>query len=166
MSKLLKPSRTIATPPPDPLSVVNDYLKAFNAGDIAKLVTYYADDITSRRTYAGGEFSTNTGIAEEMAHIALVIAEGAKVGISNATVDGDTVKADMWLTMPKLQAASNDPLTGPIEYVVEQGKIVRWKATLSWVYRIGSVPAPRSISDVAVRFGVINCCRHRANPNR
>ena len=125
MSKLLKQSKTIATPPPDSLSVVNDYLKAFNAGDISKLGIYYADDITSTRTYAGGEFSTNTGIAEEMAHIALVIAEGAKVGISNATVEGDTVRADMWLTALNLQ------FTGTIEYVVEQGKIVRWKATLN-----------------------------------
>ncbi len=65
-----------------------------------------------------------------MAHIALVIAEGAKVGISNATVEGDTVRADMWLTMQNLQAAGMDPLTGTIEYVVEQGKIVSWKATL------------------------------------
>ncbi len=32
-------------PPPDPLSVVNGFLDAFNAGDIAKLVTYYADDV-------------------------------------------------------------------------------------------------------------------------
>ncbi len=36
----------------------------------------------------------------------------------------------MWLTMPNSQAAGIDPLTGTIEYVVEQGKIVRWKATL------------------------------------
>ena len=124
MSTLLNQSKTIATPPADSLSVVNDYLKAFNAGDTEKLVTYYADDIYSRRDYAGGEFSTNTGIAEEMAHIALVIAEGAQVGISNATVEGDTVRADMWLTAPNLK------FTGTIEYVVEQGKIVRWKATL------------------------------------
>ncbi len=60
-----------------------------------------------------------------MAHIALVIAGGAKVGISNATVEGDTVRADMWLTALNLQ------FTGTIEYVVEQGKIVRWKATLN-----------------------------------
>ena len=60
-----------------------------------------------------------------MAHIALVIAGGAKVGIANATVvEGDTVRADLCLTAPDLQ------FTGTIEYVVEQGKIVRWKATL------------------------------------
>ncbi len=131
MSKLLKQSRTIATPPPDPLSVVNDYLKAFNAGDIAKLVTYYADDITSSEgPMPGGEFNTNTGIAEEMAHIAPELAEGAQTTISNATVEGNTVRADMWHTMPDLQAAGIDKLTGTLELVVEQGKIVRWKAAL------------------------------------
>ena len=154
MSKLLKRSKTIAiglafvillvglacaretketdvTPPTDPLSVVNGYLEAFNAGDIAKLVTYYADDITSSEgPMPGGEFSTNTGIAEEMSHIAPELAEGAQTTISNATVEGNTVRADMWHTMPDLQAAGIDQLTGTLELVVEQGKIVSWKATL------------------------------------
>jgi len=36
----------------------------------------------------------------------------------------------MWHTMPDLQAAGIDQLTGTLELVVEEGKIVRWKATL------------------------------------
>ncbi len=118
-------------PPPAPAEVVDAYLEAFNAADIAALAAIYTDDVVLSvgPLPPEGTFETITGKAALLVDDAEDIAKNAQLTLSNISVEGDTVRGEASFTEDELKAIGVAQLTGTFEAVVEGGKIASIKFT-------------------------------------
>ena len=109
----------------DPLTIVNSWLEALNAGDVDAALSYVADDaqITSDQVYTGKE--QIRGWYEN-----IVSANGAST-LSDCQVDGETVTCSSVYTDDGLQAMGVDFLEGELVLLVRDGKIQSYTFTMS-----------------------------------
>jgi plastocyanin/ketosteroid isomerase-like protein len=116
----------------DPVTLANDYVAAYNAGDLTALAsTYYTEDTVFSFGPVGpaGEFDTVSGIAQVLASDAESIAGNEQVTISNVTAEGDTARGNFSLTNDGLLQSGLAPITGTFELVARDGKIASITAT-------------------------------------
>ena len=101
----------------DPLTIVNSWLEALNAGDVEAALSYLADDaqITSDQAYTGKEEIRGW-------YEGLVGANGVST-LSDCQVDGETVTCSSVYTDDGLQAMGVDFLVGALVLVVRDGEI-------------------------------------------
>ena len=118
-----------AVDPADPLSVVQVYIAALNAGDIIALESLYTDDAVS--SFLGGpEPETHTGKTAILGNEAGDIADNLQVTISNTTVIGSVVRGNFSATLNFIQAFGLPPLTGTLEVTVSSaGEITNFVVT-------------------------------------
>jgi len=123
----------VATPtpttPPAPAEVVDAYVEALNAGDIAALAAVYTEDavFSFGPVSPEGGFETLTGNAAVLSDDLESIANNAQLTFSNVSVEGETVKGEFSYTDDELQEGGVDRLTGTFEIMVEGGRIASIK---------------------------------------
>ena len=122
----------------DPLTIVNSWLEALNAGDVDAALSYVADDaqITSDQVYTGKE--QIRGWYEN-----IVSANGAST-LSDCQVDGETVTCSSVYTDDGLQAMGVDFLEGELVVVVRDHKIQSYTFTPS-PESLAKLPPPPEI---------------------
>ena len=115
----------------EPLAVVEANIAALNAGDVRGLVATYAEDtVFSSGPLSGGEFDTNTGLAEVLESDLRSIGNNQQITLSNTSVDGNTVRGEFSLTDDQFSQLGLS-FTGTFEAVVAAGTIKSFTATLS-----------------------------------
>jgi len=125
----------------DPLTIVNSWLEALNAGDVDAALSYLADDaqITSDRAYTGKE--EIRGWYED-----LVGANGTST-LSDCQVDGETVTCSSVYTDDGLQAMGVDFLEGALVLVVRDGEIQSYTFTPSPESLAKLPPPPATLAE-------------------
>ena len=109
------------TPPQgsDPLSVVQAFLSAINAGDPITALALMADDAA----ITGTQFPVDdpAAILQTFADLAR---SGSSLELSNLQTSGDTVTGDLKTDLPFAREAGLPPARGAVELVVREGKVV------------------------------------------
>jgi hypothetical protein len=125
----------------DPLSIVNGWLEALNAGDVDAALSYLADDaqITSDQVYSGKEEIRGW-------YEALVAANGVST-LSDCQVDGETVTCSSVYTDDGLQAMGVDFLEGTLVLIVRDGKIQSYTFTPSPESLAKLPPPPATLAE-------------------
>ncbi len=147
----------VATPtpttPPAPAEVVDAYVEALNAGDIAALAAVYTEDavFSFGPVSPEGGFETLTGNAAVLSDDLESIANNAQLTFSNVSVEGETVKGEFSYTDDELQEGGVDRLTGTFEIMVEGRKIASIKPapdteTQQKLAAAFAPPAPRELT--------------------
>ena len=115
----------------DPLSVVNGWVEAFNAGDIAALTRYYAEDVVfSVRPGPEGEFHDSIGKAHLLEANSEHIALHGQYTASNLRSVGNTVTGEFSYTDDDLKRIGVTEFKESRTYVIDRGKIISIKATI------------------------------------
>jgi ketosteroid isomerase-like protein len=109
----------------DPLTVINSWLEALNAGDVDTALSYLADDaqIEPDQVYSGKE--EIRGWYEN-----LVGGNGVST-VSDCQVDGETVTCNSTYSDDGLQAMGVDYLEGTLVLILQDGKIHSYTFTPS-----------------------------------
>jgi hypothetical protein len=125
----------------DPLTIVNDWLEALNAGDVDAALSYLADDaqITSNQAYTGKQEIRGWYEAQ-------VEANGVST-LSDCQVDGETVTCDSAYTDDGLQAMGVDFLEGELVLVVRDGTIQSYTFTMSPESLAKLPPPPTTLAE-------------------
>jgi ketosteroid isomerase-like protein len=125
----------------DPLTIVNSWLEALNAGDVDAALSYLADNaqITSDQAYTGKE--EIRGWYED-----LVGANGTST-LSDCQVDGETVTCSSVYTDDGLQAMGVDFLEGALVLVVRDGEIQSYTFTPSPESLAKLPPPPATLAE-------------------
>jgi hypothetical protein len=89
---------TTTTSAPTPLEVVQQYIDAFNRGDGVAAAAVFAPDARLDTTVGGCTPCVGRDVIES--HFVSAAGSGAKIGISDPTVTGDTLVATGSLTSP------------------------------------------------------------------
>jgi ketosteroid isomerase-like protein len=125
----------------DPLTIVNSWLEALNAGDVDAALSYLADNaqITSDQAYTGKE--EIRGWYED-----LVGANGTST-LSDCQVDGETVTCSSVYTDDGLRAMGVDFLEGALVLVVRDGEIQSYTFTPSPESLAKLPPPPATLAE-------------------
>ena len=131
----------------DPLSIVNAWFEALNAGDIDAALSYLADDavVTMVPPATPGDDGIFTGKEEIRGwYEGLVAAEGV-ASLSDCQVEGETVACIDTYTDNGLQAMGVDFIEGPLVLIVREGKIQSYTFTMSPESLAKFPPPPESL---------------------
>jgi hypothetical protein len=125
----------------DPLTIVNSWLEALNAGDVDAALSYLADDaqITTDQVYTGKEEIRGW-------YEGLVGANGVST-LSACQVDGETITCSNVYTDDGLQAMGVDFLEGALVLVVRDGKIQSYSFTPSPESLAKLPPPPATLAE-------------------
>jgi hypothetical protein len=125
----------------DPLTIVNSWLEALNAGDVDAALSYLADDaqITSDRMY--------TGKQEIRGWYESIVGANAVSTLNDCQVDGETVTCNNVYTDDGLRAIGVDFLEGELVLVVRDGKIQSYTFTMSPESLAKLPPPPETLAE-------------------
>jgi hypothetical protein len=125
----------------DPLTVVNSWVEALNAGDVDAALSYLADDaqITSDQLYTGKEEIRGW-------YVSLAGANGIST-LRDCQVDGETVTCSSVYTDDGLQAMGVDFLEGALVLIVRDGEIQTYAFTPSPESLAKLPPPPATLAE-------------------
>ncbi|MCL7454509.1 MAG: nuclear transport factor 2 family protein [Anaerolineae bacterium] len=111
----------------DPVTIVNDWTAALNAGDVDAALSYLGDDV--QITPSPG--MTFTGKEEVRGWYEGLVAANSQNTLGDCTVDGENVTCDLVFTNDDFQAAGIASVDGELVLVVRDGKIRTYTFNLS-----------------------------------
>src|SRR5439155_2959784 len=121
---LASPGRLYAQAGTDPLSVVNAYLAAVNAGDVNAVLATFADDgVETDLTPAPGDTGVVRGKDQLRASYTEFLQGHPHLDLGTPQVAGDKVTGTYTLSADFLKQLGVDSISGQYEFVVQGGKI-------------------------------------------
>ena len=116
----------------DPLSVVNAWVAALNAGDIDGALSYVADDaVVTIVPPAPGTSGVFTGKEEIRGWYEAIVGEHGVTTLSDCQVDGETVTCVNTYTADSITAMGLDSLVAEWVAVVRDGKLQSYSWTIT-----------------------------------
>ena len=125
----------------DPLTIVNGWLEALNAGDVDAALSYLADDaqIVSDQAYSGKQ--------EIRGWYENIVGANGVSALSDCQVDGETVTCNNVYADDGLRAIGVDFLEGELVLVVRDGKIQSYTFTMSPESLAKLPPPPETLAE-------------------
>jgi hypothetical protein len=117
---------------PDPMSIINAWLEALNAGDIDAALSYLADDgVVQIVPPAPGTSGVFTGREEVRGWYETVVGQNGVTTLSDYQVDGETVTCVNTYAEDSFRSLGIDSVVGEWVAVVREGKLQSYTFTMS-----------------------------------
>ena len=133
----------------DPLSIVNAWFDALNAGDVDAALSYLADDAVVTMVPPGtpGDDGIFTGKEEIRGWYEGLVAAKGVATLSDCQVEGESVTCIDTYTDDGLQAMGVDSIEGELALIVREGKIQSYTFTMSPESMAKFPPPPESLAE-------------------
>jgi len=116
----------------DPMSVINPWVEALNAGDIDGALSYLADDVVVQiLPPAPGTTGVFTGKEEVRGWYETVVGQNGLTVLSDCQIDGETVTCVNTYAEDSFRALGIDSVVGEWVVVVRDGKLQSYTFTMS-----------------------------------
>jgi hypothetical protein len=117
---------------PDPMSIINAWVEALNAGDIDAALSYLADDaVVQIVPPAPGTSGVFTGKGEVRGWYETVVGQNGLTALSDCQVDGETVTCVNTYAEDSFRSLGIDTVVGEWVAVVQEGKLQSYTFTMS-----------------------------------
>jgi uncharacterized protein (TIGR02246 family) len=126
LATLLSPAGTVLAQEVDPLTVMESYDLALNAGDVEGALALFADDavLTIRGDQLVGKDEIRTWLER-------IVAQNSRIEPVNRQVAGDKVTWQTNFFRKDIASLSDEPLAANAEAVVQEGKIKSFSSILT-----------------------------------
>jgi uncharacterized protein (TIGR02246 family) len=126
LAMLLTPAEAVLAQEVDPLTVMESYDLALNAGDVEGALALFADDavLTIRGDQLVGKDEIRTWLER-------IVAQNSRIEPVNRQVAGDTVTWQTNFFRKDIASLSDEPLAANAEAVVQEGKIKSFSSILT-----------------------------------
>jgi ketosteroid isomerase-like protein len=133
----------------DPLSIVNAWLDALNAGDIDTALSYLSDDAVVTMVPPGtpGDDGIFTGKEEVRGWYEGLVAAKGVATLSDCQVEGESVTCIDTYTDGGLQAMGIDSIEGELALTVSEGRIQEYTFTMSAESLAKFPPPPETLAE-------------------
>ncbi|HSR30879.1 MAG TPA: nuclear transport factor 2 family protein [Anaerolineae bacterium] len=117
---------------PDPMSIINDWVEALNAGDIDAALSYLADDaVVQIVPPAPGTSGVFSGKGEIRGWYETVVGQHGVTTLSDCQVDGETVTCVNTYAEDSFRSLGIDSVIGEWVAIVREGKLQSYMFTMS-----------------------------------
>jgi hypothetical protein len=117
---------------PDPMSIINAWVEALNAGDIDAALSYLADDaVVQIVPSAPGTSGVFTGKGEVRGWYETIVGQNGVTALSDCQVDGETVTCVNNYAEDSFRSLGIDIVVGEWVAVVREGKLQSYTFTMS-----------------------------------
>jgi hypothetical protein len=117
---------------PDPMSIINDWVEALNAGDIDAALPYLADDaVVQIMPPAPGTSGVFSGKGEIRGWYETVAGQHGVTMLSDCQVDGETVTCVNTYAEDSFRSLGIDSVIGEWVAIVREGKLQSYMFTMS-----------------------------------
>jgi hypothetical protein len=116
----------------DPMSIIDSWVEALNAGDIDAALSYLADDaVVQILPPAPGTSGVFTGKGEIRGWYEAVVGQHGETALSDCQVDGETVNCVNTYAEDSFRSLGIDSVVGEWVAVVREGKLQSYTFTMS-----------------------------------